>query len=52
MRNFIETLAVWYELRYPDIFIDSMIFAPDAEDYQSTVMFKKKFVYDGSIWEQ
>ncbi|HIT21363.1 MAG TPA: hypothetical protein IAB56_00130 [Candidatus Scybalousia intestinigallinarum] len=41
MRNFIETLAVWYELRYPDIFIDSMIFAPDAEDYQSTVMFKK-----------
>lgn len=41
MRNFIETLAVWYELRYPDIFIDTMIFAPDAEDYSSTIMFKE-----------
>lgn len=40
MRNFIEKMAVWYELRYPDYEINRLIFGFDQEDIEiDDVMF-------------
>ena len=41
MRNFIEKMAVWYELRYPDVSVDSELFNFDNSSYVNDVMFQK-----------
>ncbi len=48
MRNFIEKMAVWYELRYPDYEVDRFIFGSRQEDAKvSKVMFQDNpYIHD------
>ena len=41
MRNFIEKMASWYELRYPDADVDKALFYSNSRSNISEVMFEK-----------
>lgn len=42
MRDFIEKMAIWYELRYPDYEINRLMYCEGQEDKEiSDIMFKK-----------
>ena len=50
MRDFIEKIAIWYELRYPKYKIHNLMYGIDEEEINLNKLLDKDFDIDGLEW--